>query len=220
MDAIYSNASLVVAWLGLERDSPNWSSYMPMEGIVYDSLEMQESAMELASRPYWSRRWVLQELLLAVDGLILCGGHCVSWATFKSWLLDNEEEIGHLVVSDAGALPFLINKDEDVVHYPSHSLQDLMLAYRHTGCQDPRDRVFAMLGLLSEEERGLIDPWFPDYSLSHNDDVAKTMEHLGGVQLKKSSGQMVVTDHCRKMLDALGFKNMRRATELLCINKS
>lgn len=222
MDSIYSNASLVVAWLGLEEETPNWKSYVPMEGLMYDSLDMQDSAMDLASRPYWNRRWVVQELLLAVDVAILCGGHCISWSTFKSWLLDDEDGLQDLVSSDVGALPFLINKDEDLVHYPSHSLQDLLLAYRHTNCHDPRDRVFALIGLLSNEERLLIDPVFPNYSLSHNDVVARTLEHLGGLRLKKHmrEKQLVVTDDCRELLDALGFKNMRRAKELLCPDTS
>ena len=216
MDTTYSGASLVVAWLGLEYEPPNWQSYEPMECLVYDGAEMQVCATELALRPYWNRRWVVQELRLAMNVQVLCGGHCISWSLFRTWLLDEQGEANSHVGPNDGALPFLLNKDESCVHYPSHSLRDLLLEYHQTSCRDPRDRVFALLGLLSNEERLLIDPLFPDYSLSHTEVVTKTMVHLGGVRLKKESGQTLPTEDCREMLEALGFKNMWRARELLC----
>jgi hypothetical protein len=114
------------------------------------------------------------------------------------------------------ALPFLLSNGDEAVHHPEHSLSDLLIEYRRTGCQDPRDRVFALLGLLPKEERRLLSPTFPDYSMSHNEVVAKTMEHLGFFQYRKGRKSLPTSTECRDMLDALGFKDKNRATEILC----
>jgi hypothetical protein len=114
------------------------------------------------------------------------------------------------------ALPFLLSNGDEAVHHPEHSLSDLLIEYRRTGCQDPGDRVFALLGLLPKEERRLLSPTFPDYSMSHNEVVAKTMEHLGFFQYRKGRKSLPTSTECRDMLDALGFKDKNRATEILC----
>jgi hypothetical protein len=67
MDGVFSNASLVVAWLGLEDETVNWQAYVPMECLSYDDRELESKAVELACRPFWNRRWVVQELLLAIN---------------------------------------------------------------------------------------------------------------------------------------------------------
>ena len=52
--------------------------------------------------------------------------------------------------------------------------------------------------------------------MSHNEVVAKTMEHLGYFRYRKQTSQLPMTDQCRDMLDALGFKEKARAAEILC----
>lgn len=207
MHTIYGGASLVIAWLGLEPGQ-EFRSHVPSTELDYDSSDLREHASHLAQRPFWSRRWVVQEMLLAVDVSILCGAYCISWNLFKQWLICDELTSFETL----GALPFLLNKDSESIYFPNHSLEELLLVYRHTNCQDPRDRVFALLGLLAAEEREAIGAAFPDYSLSHTEVVAKTVQHLGGIRLRRGS---VLTDHSREVLEALGFKHMRRAAELL-----
>lgn len=217
MDGIFSNASLVIAWLGVEDEGPDWKAYKPMDRLVWDSKEMVEKWVELAKRPFWTRRWVIQELLLAVSVLILCAGHCISWTTFKSSLVSGDDS-GETSQGRplAAALPFLLNRDEHAVHYPAHNLRDLLLEYRHTVCLDPRDRVFALLGLLSREERQQLSPIFPDYGLNHNEVGERTMEHLGFFLNRRGSKYLPLTDECKAMLDALGFKNKVKAATVLC----
>jgi len=152
MDRIFSNANLVVAWLGVEDDVGALPSYLPMKCLIYDSPECQSRTTQWASRVYWNRRWIVQELLLAVDVNILCGGHCMSWPLFKAWVMDEVETSEDHSMATSGAVSLLAHKVEGVVHYPEYALHDLLLEYRHTGCSDPRDRVFALLGLLSEDE--------------------------------------------------------------------
>jgi hypothetical protein len=45
-------------------------------------------------------------------------------------------------------------------------LGELMRQYFSSSCSDPRDRVFALLGLVLDDERDILCHFFPDYSLS------------------------------------------------------
>ncbi|KXL47730.1 hypothetical protein M433DRAFT_148289 [Acidomyces richmondensis BFW] len=76
MDQTFSNAEIVVAWLGLEYHPHTWDSYEPMEGLSFN-WDVQMQIMDFANRPYWSRMWIVQELLLALDVQIVCGGDLV-----------------------------------------------------------------------------------------------------------------------------------------------
>lgn len=219
MDGIFSNASLVIAWLGVEDEVPDWKAYKPMDHLQWNSEDMEGKVKELAHRPFWSRRWVIQELLLAVRVQILCAGHCISWSMFKESLIPDETGDSNETNSFAAALPFLLNRDEHAVHYPSHSLHDLLLEYRHTVCLDPRDRVFALLGLLSVEERQQLSQFFPDYALDHHGVGERTMEHLGFFLDRKGRKYLPLTEQCKEMLEALGFKNKLRAANIFCSPK-
>ena len=79
MGQTYSNAQLVAIWLGLEDCSApgcsrsltwNWTTHMA----------------DLIKRPYWSRMWIIQELLLARQIVVLCGRHHINWLDFQRML--------------------------------------------------------------------------------------------------------------------------------------
>ncbi|KAH7063858.1 heterokaryon incompatibility protein-domain-containing protein [Paraphoma chrysanthemicola] len=93
MDIIYGNAERVCIWLG----EANTSSRMALRFIKhevshlqsFDTLIDSENAskkwvalLDLMQRPWFSRRWVVQELALARKPLIYCGNDKISWKKF------------------------------------------------------------------------------------------------------------------------------------------
>jgi hypothetical protein len=90
MGSIFESASQVVAWLGPvngdisevalrfikeETQSGSRSGDSPEQSIlVKDSGLLIESLGALFARPYWTRLWIVQEVLLAKD-LVFCLGH-------------------------------------------------------------------------------------------------------------------------------------------------
>ncbi|KAF2433898.1 hypothetical protein EJ08DRAFT_582828, partial [Tothia fuscella] len=82
---IYSQASQVLVWLGPKSDDSDFAidalrglreSYFSRTKSALKRLDHEEdqgllnSVLALMSRPYWSRLWILQELILAKDLLI------------------------------------------------------------------------------------------------------------------------------------------------------
>jgi len=179
MDQTFSNAEIVVAWLGLEYHPHTWDSYEPMESLSF-SWDVQMLIMDFANRPYWTRMWVVQELLLARDVQIVCGGHLVPWKHFKAMLeeaitINGQDDLSISAGYEKfAALPFVVTRDPG----DYQSLHELLLRYKDSGCKDPRDKVFAVLSLLRNEERKALGMFFPDYSLTEEDFLVLTLAHI------------------------------------------
>ncbi|KAF2678085.1 HET-domain-containing protein [Lentithecium fluviatile CBS 122367] len=93
MYSIYGGAKRVCVWLG----EANKSSQMALDFIKYDVLQLQNfdelcsdehagrnwgALLELMQRPWFSRRWVVQEIALARKAVIYCGSDKISWKQF------------------------------------------------------------------------------------------------------------------------------------------
>ena len=57
-------------------------------------------------------------------------------------------------------------------------LYSLLINFRRSKCGDQRDRIFALSGLINLDERCLLQRFFPDYSLNHEDVAAIALAHL------------------------------------------
>jgi hypothetical protein len=90
MNIIYGNASRVCIWLGEATES----SRMALSFIKNEVLHLQSfdtlcdskdaskkwiALLDLMQRPWFSRRWVVQELALARKPIIYCGNDRISW---------------------------------------------------------------------------------------------------------------------------------------------
>ncbi|KAI9696674.1 MAG: hypothetical protein M1820_008048 [Bogoriella megaspora] len=93
MADIYGNADCVRIWLG----NPTESSRIAIRFIKKEVLQLQhfdelcesekatekwKSLLELMQRPWFSRRWVVQEVALARKAIIHCGSAKISWNKF------------------------------------------------------------------------------------------------------------------------------------------
>lgn len=107
-----------------------------------------------ARRRYWNRLWIVQETALARGRVVLCGEDVIPFDLMRrmSELLshDKESERFHDLVGPRSIRPGI-------------ELGDLLNYSRTRECQDPRDRVYAILGLVEEREWGRT---LPDYTIS------------------------------------------------------
>ena len=167
MDQIYSNADVVSVWLGLPllRTPVQWADYLA----------------QLANQPYWSRFWVIQEFLLAQRVQIFFGTYAIDSDRFKDFIdqrigereyrktiLDNPQELW-------AAWPLVAGRSLRRVTLPLH---ELVLRHGTSHCNDPKDRVFALLGLVHEDERHQLERFFPDYTISHDHVVIIALSHI------------------------------------------
>lgn len=94
MPSIYGDACQVCVWLGdASNDSDKAINFMErimkdiwkLDQLCEDRFETENWAalLRLIMRPWFSRRWIVQEIALARNGLIYCGRRTISWRTFS-----------------------------------------------------------------------------------------------------------------------------------------
>ena len=164
MGSIYKSARRVYIYLGEEdlhsRVAMSYLQSIEKHGIQFHTpTTMQElTAMQnFLARPWFTRIWVLQEVYQAKEAIIICGGLRVSWAAIQSlrgFEYLRERRLSHW--------PYVTTvKDRKVIR--SHLLHKLLVESRVCHATDPRDKLYALLPLLSDaKESGLA----ADYAVS------------------------------------------------------
>jgi hypothetical protein len=116
--------------------------------------------LDLFSRPYFGRLWIMQEICLSSKASILCGTHSLDWNTFyMAARLTYECEFVNKgrSVSAIGRINTLKALQVAVVH-GRQNLGHIILGGSTFCATDPRDHVFAILGMLKEsDQRYMLD---------------------------------------------------------------
>ncbi|KAF2250166.1 HET-domain-containing protein [Trematosphaeria pertusa] len=171
MGQIYSRAHKVHVWLGetLPHDRIEWlfSFFREMAVAGHDDGKIMEWRALLSNpwqkdaettvdrflaRPWFRRRWILQEVALAVDMTVRCGRFKIPWQWFArgsrmlhSYLPGRES----LRISSARSLETSLATIASL-STPSHQLLDMIFEFDMSECSDPRDRIFALYGMANE----------------------------------------------------------------------
>ena len=93
MHEIYGNAKRVCIWLGESNESSRMAIKFIKDEVLklddFDTLcdskeasQKWRALLELMQRPWFSRRWVVQEIALARKAVIYCGRDRISWKNF------------------------------------------------------------------------------------------------------------------------------------------
>ena len=168
MGNIYRGASQMFAWLGedeanvaevfrlLNAWSPESSSPGPghfshlLSRDIYRK-GVVEALKNVRDRPYWTRTWIVQEILLAPDVIVFCGESSVSWERLMG-LFSAKKDL-HLPFEFDGR-PFELEqmrknkfsgkkgKAEEGI-----DLLDLVSLVCETSCSDPHDKIYGVLSL-------------------------------------------------------------------------
>jgi hypothetical protein len=213
MGAIYQAASQVIVWLGPEHNTTS-AVYGLMHALMSVSPEVRSklypqniqdghkdpllnagnwrALADFFRRTWFSRAWIIQEVVLADDVIVLCGDHIISW----------QQLVGvsrFLSVTRWGV--FL----DDTVHSLSteifgntfHSTPTILAATKRTwtsalndaflyalirarlfSCQDPRDKVYSQLkigqaGIFPEYEATIAEVYIiaAEYIIEHSDSL-------------------------------------------------
>ncbi|KAK4442093.1 heterokaryon incompatibility protein-domain-containing protein [Podospora aff. communis PSN243] len=186
MTQIYRRADSVIAWLGLPPPSllPAIQSLASLPATVPPTLwtPPQLSAHRyLSHHPYWTRLWVLQELLLAPNATVRCGAYSFPLRLFSSSHPHHAKspaerltthrlrtllrprpghdplQMGTSVLPMKQMLDSLSNTPYyRLSEYQSpvpDTLKEVFTRYGHLECSDKRDKLYGFLGLLSEKSR-------------------------------------------------------------------
>jgi hypothetical protein len=122
----------------------------------------------LLKRPWFRRAWVIQEVSLAKEVLITCGDQELDWESFHSGVKCVGLITIHQVYGRTELYHSVYSMHDVRSHFESehtgHELLPLLNDFRHFLATDPRDKVFALIGVSN------IDPdrtnLAPDYRSS------------------------------------------------------
>lgn len=163
MRNIYKKASRALIWLG--QDTPEifrGLSIVPILMRAYkerwtyrDCVSKWEIVSNLSSlwalmdNPYFTRIWVVQEVATSTDRLVVCGKLTVSWRDLSVALgYSRETGVGHPLETPNTVHFWSINTSLlDTATHVDAGLLQLLLRHRTFAATDPRDKVYALLGL-------------------------------------------------------------------------
>lgn len=180
MRIIYSRASDVVVWLGVETeeskiamdyikyqfsndvrqlstlDKSSKTKKQPAALITLDN-RVSLALQSLFNRPYWKRVWILQEVVAAARVTVYCGTTCTNMESIEGVL--DKTVTGEKLTQSGHTLNFNLFRKDPKTDMP-RPLLALLLSSRSSLATDPRDKVYALLGLSSDGQE-LIP--LPDY---------------------------------------------------------
>lgn len=224
MEKTYSKAQMVSVWLGLAPVPQEMSSSMEEpnddQGVYLDAEPFEwESQLEyVMNRPYWSRFWVIQEFLLARDIHYHCGNYTTDsdtlyeiltseTGTHAAYLNMRDEEFDAILdttTTKYAATSLILARKN--TWYPGPSLYNLLIRHRRAQCKDRRDRVFALLSLIADEEYALLSRLLPNYALTADQVVVIALAHMINHQWWEHAGIEIDSDD---MFQALGLEGGR-----------
>jgi len=175
MQEIYEKAARVVIWLGtpstevevamsavklladmLRKETNVQPEHDGFRELVNYKGVMEPAFTAMADLPWWRRVWVVQEVYASSSAVVKCGASEVPWVDFEelaSWIIFAGVKrfpvhIG-LVAQRVGAMTCLKGRRSD--------LPTALAAYENQEATDPRDKIFALQGLLHESSRTRVD---------------------------------------------------------------
>jgi len=181
---------LLKAWILITRDIYN------SQPVVEDVLDKISGCLDerawaalynILHRPYWNRMWTLQEYVLAAEVIFQCGRHKlsntdISWIMFMhvKLMYTNYRKYAALLGGQRSMIKRCFNdevaslialrqrrldgKSQPTELFPDYP--DLLSFTSHKKCRDPRDKLFATLGLAAFNQSSREIPVEPDYGQS------------------------------------------------------
>ncbi|KAL6704608.1 hypothetical protein ACN47E_008005 [Coniothyrium glycines] len=163
MGEIYSQAHKVLFWLGTEEGYAiseafafcRHAAVRPLETRIQDFFDEDahaaSSMKNIIRRPFFYRRWILQEISLARHAVVWCGRHSVPWSTLLSgchWLVEN----GMIITAEEYCL-----RMATTLLQKSNTSSALLWHLHQSKCTDKRDYIAALYGLSPRAERLTLD---------------------------------------------------------------
>ncbi|KAK4198913.1 heterokaryon incompatibility protein-domain-containing protein [Triangularia verruculosa] len=121
--------------------------------------EIMAGLLEIMRHRYWTRIWVIQEMTLASKSRIVTGRSSLNWIDFKIFLTMMEHCLPWWLRGMGPNFRALndMTRMEQIGEPPvTYGLSDLLVQFRWSSAKETRDKVYGLLGLLSQSQRDLM----------------------------------------------------------------
>jgi len=114
-----------------------------------DGMRALHYFLEFSKRPWFSRRWIIQEACLAQQAIVYCGSYSIPLSSLVLAAI-------RFQTLDMSDYPIKVMAN---LRRPSTKLTilELLWNFHEARCVDPKDRIAALFGLISEEHRFHLD---------------------------------------------------------------
>jgi hypothetical protein len=173
MSTIYAKASYVYLWLGpsdsdteavmrlIKSDFRHYYSCRPRTHQQNDTIIHSDrgkagsftatALQQFFGNPYWTRLWIVQEIMLARYIRIFCGETLLSWDEIRRFCSGG---LRRLPMDAVQAVPLQVKwLAEHALSAKMYSYSELLWTFHTSQCEDARDRVFGLQGLLEQAHR-------------------------------------------------------------------
>ncbi|KAI3392080.1 hypothetical protein diail_6186 [Diaporthe ilicicola] len=199
MRLVYQLAEQVIIWLGPSSEDSDllmslaktldlhasrtkaweheWESMVVANGgpNVDMFLRAYTALEELLARPWFRRVWVLQEVASARTAVVLCGAKYVPSRTFAQMpALMGLRNVDSHTQAVLDTMPGPLRQRS--WWNSNRDLETLLLKFRSSQAGDPRDRIYALIGISSDAHSKTGIP--PDYGADIYTVVQRTITHL------------------------------------------
>ena len=171
MGQIYTQAKQVFIWLGRgDHMTPKLFAFFRKASRLPDMEQLKmakriaffmrkfghndfytlfEALVAFFDRPWFSRRWVIQEACLAREATVFCGSCTISLPLLASAATRFQSlDMSSYPVKMATIMGKVTTK---------RSMLELLWNFHEAGCLEPKDRIVAFLGLVPDEDRFRLD---------------------------------------------------------------
>lgn len=223
MKMIYPRADRVVVWLGRNT----WKSINPLSQMkdfnnsVLRNMKTGErrdqsfNAVEVKflsvwyrflGASYWSRLWIIQEVVLAKDIVLYLDDASATWEEFHRCCGEIDGKVNRLAQTSS-RIPFLLNRQRDGNATREVPLFDLVLMFGKSLCTDIRDRIF---GLHSLAPQCCSDSTPVEYAIPVSRKCEELthhylIEHYSSQKARMDTSSLILTDVCRSIQGAIGI---------------
>ncbi|KAF2824443.1 HET-domain-containing protein, partial [Ophiobolus disseminans] len=131
---------------------------LALQSRPFSGMESQ-ALTELLRQPYWNRVWIIQELCVPKEVRIHIDLSSIVWEDFKWSLIMLERCMPHEYRGLEANLRALLDLRRGYHETNSGSqrrLSDLLPLFRWSQASDKLDKIYSLLGLVTEEDRGFV----------------------------------------------------------------
>jgi hypothetical protein len=156
MSDIYSSAAIVTIWLG-GTIGPYCDG--SMQGSPYHTWDYMQRSWDLQAivnpllDDYFTRLWIVQELLLASTIEVMIRGHAwILWDWLAYTVLKQQDTLRFMGISQS---TISLIRDRQIER--AYTLGLCIIRYSSNLCGDPRDKVYGFLGLIGGSKELVVD---------------------------------------------------------------
>jgi hypothetical protein len=164
MGRIYNSAEEILVWLGIQRLSRALREWVESGHWSECPDESRDEWNDIRFNPYWNRAWIVQEILLAKQVTVVMSGEKVDYLRLGH-AITRSADLTRLEEDAAASLwAFWFSRWKEPPHLRKEPITlgwvrdirdrdgfwDLIQMHKGSKCADERDRIYSLLGLISD----------------------------------------------------------------------